>query len=164
MRSYSRQVSSIFVTIHFQTRIKIVLVVLPLYGLHSFSLALLSCLVNVCAVLGEHLQRSQPAGHSSLVLNVYWHNIDTLRSQFLVCGWKVLLECHTKWGVGPYPPCTSFPSAFRGMDVYYCVCWVLSVLFLFHCLTVFVFFLPTLNCTRQDILFWNGKTRSALIK
>lgn len=36
-------------------------------------------------------------------------------------------------------------------------------LFLFHCLTVFVFFLPTLNCTGQDILFWNGKTRSALI-
>lgn len=106
----------------------------------------------------EPLRRSQPAGHSSLVINVYWHYIDTLRSQFLVCEWKMLLECRSKWGVGEYPPCTSFPSVFRGPTVY---CWVLSVLFVFHCLTVF--FLPTLNCTRQDILFWNGTNRRALI-
>lgn len=106
----------------------------------TVAVALLSCLVKVCAVLGEHLLRSQPAGHSSLVINVYWHNIDTLRSHFLVCKWKMLLECHTKRGVGAFPPCTSFPSVFRGLNVCYCGCRVLSVLFLFHCLTVFVFF------------------------
>lgn len=115
---------------------------------------------GVCAVGFEPLRRSQPAGHSSSVINVYWHDIDTLRSQFLVCvcEWKTLLECRSKWGVGEYPPCTSFPSVFRGLTVY---CWVLSLLFGFHCLTVF--FLPTLNCTGQDILFWNGTTRGALI-
>lgn len=129
---------------------------------------------TVCIVSVEHfclascgvrcwfkpLRRSQPAGHSSLVINVYWHSIGLLRSQFLVCEWKMLLECHTKWGVGEYPLCTSFPSVFRGLNVY---CWVLSLLFVFHCLTVFVFFLPTLNCIRQDIFFWNGKTVKALI-
>lgn len=39
-----------------------------------------------------------------------------------------------------------------------------SLCFKFHCSTLFVFFfLPTLNCIRQDILFWNGGNRNALI-
>lgn len=56
----------------------------------------------MCAVLGVPFGISQAAGHSGLVRNVYSHNIDTVRSQFLVCKWKMLLECHTKRGVGAY--------------------------------------------------------------
>lgn len=111
------------------------------------------------------LRRSQPAGHSSSVINVYWHNTDTLRSRFLVCEWKMLLECHTKWGVGAFPPCTSFPSVFRGLSVYYGGCRVLHLVFisLFDTVCLFFSLLSTLNCTKQDILFWNSKTRNALI-
>lgn len=98
------------------------------------------CVSVQCTVLGEPLRRSQPAGHSSLVISVYLHFTDILRSQFLVCGWKMLLECHTKQGAAEYPLCTSFPSVFRRLNVYYCGFWWLALVFLFHCLTVFVFF------------------------
>lgn len=113
------------------------------------------CSEGMCSVgsnpWGDHSQLG-----TALVLNVYWRNIDTLRSHFLVYEEKMLLECHTKWGVGEYPPCTSFPSVFRGLNVY---CWVLSVC----CLYFIVCRCLSLNYTGQDILFWNGKTRSALI-
>lgn len=86
---------------------------------------------------------------------------DTTLTLSDLTSWCVSGKCYwnvTPSGAGEYPPCTSFPSVFRGLNVY---CWLLSVLFVFHCLTVF---LSTLNCTRQDILFWNGTTRGALIK
>lgn len=91
--------------------------------------------------------------------------IDTtlsLRSQFLVCKWKILQECHTKWGVGAFLPCTSFPISLQKAE---CLLLQLS-----GALCVFIslfdsvcLFLSTLNCTRQDILFWKSGTRCALI-
>lgn len=70
-----------------------------------FKLELLLCVVAwynfpVCTVLSkvfflllsegvqcwfEPPRTSQPAGHSSQVINVYWPNIDIVRPQFLVC-------------------------------------------------------------------------------
>lgn len=98
------------------------------------------------------LRRSQPAGHSSSVINVYWHNTDTLRSRFLVCEWKMLLECHTKWGVGAFPPCTSFPSVFRGLSVYYGGCRVLRLVFISLFDTVCLFF-PSQHLTVLSRIF-----------
>lgn len=84
------------------------------------------------------------------------------RSQISVSGVRAENATRMSHRVGRHgacPLCTSFPSAFREMAVYY---EGLCLLFLiFHCLMVF--FLPTLNCTKQDILFSNGETKSALI-
>ena len=84
-------------------------VLLVFDSLPSFSCTFVPLGECMCSVGVEPPRRSQPAGHSSLVINVYWHNIHTLRSQFLVCMWKMLLECHTKWGVGAFPPKYQFP-------------------------------------------------------
>lgn len=70
-------------------------------------------------------------------------------------SWYASGKSYSHWA---NPRCTSFPSIFRRLDVYYSA---LSVLFYCHCLSMF--FLPPLNCTRQDIAFWNAITRNALI-
>lgn len=85
-------------------------------SLHDAVWAKLSCptFLEVCAVLGEPLKRSQPNVRGSLLINVYWH-------------------CRV------FPHCTTFPSDFR-RRVFVIAVVGCSKLLLFHCLTVFVFF------------------------
>lgn len=70
--------------------------------------------------------------------------VEQVFSQISLPGLQVEDAIGTSWRA--YPECTSFPWLFRRLDVYYLVPSVL-----FHCLPVF--FVPTLSCTRQDVVF-----------
>lgn len=61
----------------------------------------------------------------------------------------------------------SVPVSHQSSEAWLFIVWGFFVLFLISLFDrVYLFFsflLSTLNCTRQDILFWNGTTPSALI-
>lgn len=87
--------------------------------------------------------------------------IDTTLTLSDLSSWCASGKCY--WNVTPSGSISTmyqFPISLQRAE-----CLLLGALCVFNfivwqCLS---FFLPTLNCTRQDILFWNGTTRSALI-